>query len=326
MPNDPRVKFHKGGKVCKKDIEYLRKHPECRLGHRHLPGGDSGGRLRSIYEDEEPPPDTGGGGETGGGGTGGGTGGGVTPRNIPTIPQVEKPSLNPGEITGATIGSIAAAAALTEAARRTLEEQRRRRGMQPIPQPDQLRSRQSGVGGRQRSRLGIARGIGRAVDAASQAFEMTPVRPAAAGPIQADFAPLSVESSPSSSGTATPFDTISRPSSGASTPEINISSIRPGARQFQQQPSAMAPGAAQAPAQAPAPAPGAPDLQRATSRPPTAEIPIADQIKQTLREIDFIIDANVTETNPSIRNANKKTLKILREKVATLYSKTPKNN
>jgi hypothetical protein len=66
---------------------------------------------------------------------------------------------------------------------------------------------------------------------------MTPVRPT--GPIQADFAPLSVESSPSSSGTSTPDFQSAR--SGASTPSSGeLSSLRPNARGFQQQPSALA--------------------------------------------------------------------------------------
>jgi len=29
MPNDPRVKFHKDGKMCRKDLAYLKMHPKC---------------------------------------------------------------------------------------------------------------------------------------------------------------------------------------------------------------------------------------------------------------------------------------------------------
>jgi hypothetical protein len=239
MPNDPRLKFKKKVYDASRNIIYFQ-------------GSGASGRLRSIFEDGTPTDegggDTGGGGgggggETGGGGTGGG--GGFTPREIP---QAVKPTLDPGAISGITIGSIAAAAALTEAARRTLEEQQRRRGMRPVPQTSRsLSSRQSGLGGgRQRSRIGIARGIGRAV----QSFEMTSTRPTA--PIQPDFSPMSINSSPSSSGTATPFD--SARSSGSSTTDLqsarsrsssgSLSSVSPSARGFQQQPSALAPAPA----------------------------------------------------------------------------------
>jgi len=229
MPNDPRVKFHKGGKVCKKDIEYLRKHPEC-IGFRYVGNGiGDGGRLGSIFEDGTPP-DEGGGGGTGGGGGGGG-GGGFTPAEA--IPQLTPRGFNPGEISGITIGSIAAAAALTELGRRALEEERRRRGMQPVSQNDRpIRARRGGSI-LERSRFGT-NAISRGINTAVQSFEMTPTRPAA--PIQAEFAPLSVESSPSSSG--------------ASTPSGELTSFRPGPRGFQQQPSALAP----APTPAPAPA------------------------------------------------------------------------
>ena len=250
MPNDPRVKF-------KKKKMYDPSHNIIHFG-----GGGSGG-MRSIYEDGTPPPDTGG-GDTGGGGETGG--GGTIPIYRPTdtiIPQPLKPSLNPGEITGITIGSIAGAAALAELTRRALEEERRRRGMRPVSQSDRpLSSRQSGgnIFERQsRTRVGraISRGItnvnqslANAVDA--NAVEMTSTRPSA--PIQAEFAPISKVSSPSSSGAATPDiqsarssasnsadlqSARSRPSSGTTTPDGNLSSIRPGARKFQQQPSAL---------------------------------------------------------------------------------------
>jgi hypothetical protein len=303
MPNDPRVKFKKKVYDASRNILYFQ-------------GSGGGGRMGSITEEGGfTPPDPGGGG-TGGGGTGGGGGGGVTPRDIAVIPQPLKPDLNPGDIAGITIGSLAAAAALTEAARRTLEEQRRRRGMRPVPQTGgSLSSRQSGVGGgRQRSGLGISRGIGRAIDTTGQSFEMTLTRPT--GPIQSEFAPLSIVSSPSSSGASTPLDTPdlqssrSRPSSGASTPEINISSIRPGARQFQQQPSALAPIP---PPPAPAPAPA-----------PVSEIiPPIDQLKQIKSEITLIENQLVTETNSSIKNAMKEQLKILKKQATTLEKTMP---
>ena len=235
MPNDPRVKFKKKMYDASRNILYFQ-------------GSGTSGRLRSIFEDGTPTDEGGGetggggggtgggGGGTGGGGTGGGTGGGgFTPREV--IPQVEKPTLDPGAISGITIGSIAAAAALTELTRRSIEEERRRlRGMQPVRQ---LSSRQSGLElTRTRSRV---RRI----------------------PIQADFAPLSIESSPSSSGTATPFDSArssgsstpdlqsarSRSASGASTPSSGeLTSFRPNARGFQQQPSALVPAPAPTPA------------------------------------------------------------------------------
>jgi hypothetical protein len=251
MPNDPRVKFKKKMYDTSHNI----------IGF----AGSGGGRgSRSIFEEggiiRPPPPDP-------GGGTGGG-GGGVTPRDIPIIPQPLKPSLNPGEITGITIGSVAAAAALTEAARRTLEEQRRRRGMQPVSQSEQLRSRQSGVGGgRQRSRIGISRGIATTIDRTLQSFEMTPTRP---------FAPVS--------GTSTP-DSFQSALSGTSTPESGeLTSFRPSSSGFRQQPSALAPAPAPAPIQA--------------NRKPNRPLNLIQEIE--MRQIEI--------RNPNISEARMKTL------------------
>lgn len=214
MPNDPRLKFKKKVYDASRNIIYFQ-------------GSGGGGRLRSIYEDGTPTDE--GGGDTGGGGTGGGGGGVVpyTPRDIPVIPQPIKPTLDPGAITGATIGSVAAAAALTEAARRTLNAQRQRQqGFAEISQKD-LSSRQSGSSRRTTSKRAAARGasgaISRTIETTGQAFEMmTPTRPS--GPIQAEFAPLSIESSPSSSGTTTPFDSAR---SGSSTPDLQSARSRP---------------------------------------------------------------------------------------------------
>jgi len=220
MPNDPRVKFHKGGKICRKDIEYLRKHPECYGFIKHngaFGSGSQRGDGQGLAGDTPRPP-----------------GGGEPPIqiDIPTgrdtteiIPQPLKPSLNPGEITGITIGSIAGAAALAELTRRTLEEQRRRRGgEQPVSQDDRpLSSRQSGGQRLERqSRARVGRAISRGINTAVQSsFEMmTPSSTRPVGPIQADFAPLSIESSPSTSGTSTPSlqSARSRSSSGTTTP------------------------------------------------------------------------------------------------------------
>ena len=171
MPNDPRLKFKKKVYDASRNIIYFQ-------------GSGGGGRLRSIYEDGTPTDE--GGGDTGGGGTGGGgTGGGgvvpYTPRDIPIIPQPIKPTLDPGAISGITIGSVAAAAALTEAARRTLNAQRQRQqGFTEISQKD-LSSRQSGSSRRTTSKRAAARGasgaISRTIETAGQAFEMmTPTR------------------------------------------------------------------------------------------------------------------------------------------------------
>ena len=179
MPNDPRLKFKKKVYDASRNIIYFQ-------------GSGGGGRLRSIYEDGTPTDE--GGGDTGGGGTGGGGGGegggGVTPRDIPVIPQPIKPTLDPGAITGATIGSVAAAAALTEAARRTLNAQRQQ-GFTQVSQTDRLiRNRQSGVGGASATRRGITKALGRAtVNTAVQAYEMmTPTR--AAGYSQVGAVPI----------------------------------------------------------------------------------------------------------------------------------------
>lgn len=188
MPNDPRVKFKKKVYDASRNILYFQ--------------GSGGGRgSRSIFEDGTPTDE--GGGDTGGGGTGGGGegGGGVvpyTPRDIPTIPQPIKPTLDPGAITGISIGSVAAAAALTEAARRTLNAQRQRQqGFTEISQKD-LSSRQSGTSRRTANKRAAARGVGgaisRTIETAGQAFEMmTPTRAAGYSqvPIQAEMVPPS---------------------------------------------------------------------------------------------------------------------------------------
>ena len=294
MPNDPRVKF-------KKKKMYDPSHNIIHFG-----GGGSGG-MRSIYEDGTPPPDEGG-GDTGGGGETGG--GGTIPIYRPTdtiIPQPLKPSLNPGEITGITIGSIAAAAAALEATRRALEKQRRP-GMQPVSQTEDLSSRQSGGGGRRPRPKVIPREI---VDM----FEMTPTRP---------FAPLSKASSPSSSGAATPDlqsarssasssadlqSARSRTSSGTTTPDGNLSSIRPGARQFQQQPSAPIPPIPPAPAPAPAPAPEI--------------ISPSVQLNKIKSEITLLENQLPTETDLTVKNAMKETIKILKKQATALEKTMP---
>ena len=76
MPNDPRVKFHKGGKICRNDLAYLKIHPECYgfITDR--------GPLRS------------GGGSGAGGGDGGGGG---TPRKPPTPTIYVPPGTGPGD-------------------------------------------------------------------------------------------------------------------------------------------------------------------------------------------------------------------------------------
>ena len=130
MPNDPRVKF-RSGKVCDKDIDYLRKHPEYLRDHpecrvvfaQHYSGGGSSGRLRSIFEDGTPPPDrpT---EQPGGGETGGGSATDIVPASLPV-----KPGLDPGGIAGITIASaIAMGAALGLA-----EHERRRRLNRGLP-------------------------------------------------------------------------------------------------------------------------------------------------------------------------------------------------
>ena len=197
MPNDPRVKF-------KKKI-----HDMCG-NHMYLVGGGSGRRGgRSIFEDGTPPDRPPGGGEpppqtnT------------TTVTDFASVPQPLKPSLNAGEITGITIGAIAAGAAFAELSRRAylqhVEEEQRRRGMQPVSQRDApIKPRK---GGKLLERVSR---IPRNVVNSAQQFEMTSTPSRPAGPIQADFAPVSVESSPSSSGASTPSAQSARSSAGSS--------------------------------------------------------------------------------------------------------------
>ena len=178
MPNDPRVKF-------KKKI-----HDLCG-NHMYLVGGGSGRRGgRSIFEDGTPPDRPPGGGEpppqtnT------------TTVTDFASVPQPLKPSLNPGEITGITIGAIAAGATLELSRRAYLkyleEEQKKRRGMQPVPQSDApIKARK---GGRLLERVSR---IPKNISNVAQQFEMTSTRPT-------NFVPLSTESSESSSGIRTP--------------------------------------------------------------------------------------------------------------------------
>ena len=208
MPNDPRVKFHKGGKICRKDIEYLRKHPECYGFVKHNAAFGSGRGNRSIFEDGTPPDRPPGDGDP------------PTQTDTTTTTATDfvgvplgSPQFNAGEITGITIGALAAGATL-ELTRRAyleyLEEERRRRGMQPVSQRDAPIKPRKGGRLLERTRAGV-RGISTAI----QSLEMTsrPARPAA--PIQSEFAALSVESSPSSSGASTP-NARSRSSAGSS--------------------------------------------------------------------------------------------------------------
>ena len=162
MPNDPRVKF-------KKKI-----HDLCG-NHMYLVGGGSSGRRgsRSIFEDGTPPPQPPGGGDP-------------PPQTDTTttttitdfvgVPQPIKPSLNPGEITGITIGAVAAGAAL-ELTRRAyleyLEEQRLKRGgMQPVSQTNRPIKARRGGSILERTRVGV-NAISRITNTAAQQFEMT---------------------------------------------------------------------------------------------------------------------------------------------------------
>jgi len=241
MPNDPRVKF-------KKKIHDMSHNIIGFAG-----SGSSGRGSRSIFEDGTPPPDPGTRPEPGGGG------GGTTPRYTPTeaIPQPLKPGLNPGDIVGITVGALAGLGTL-EVSRRAyleyLEEEKRKRGMQPVSQSDRPIKARRGGNILERTRGGVSRGISRGINSTAQSFEMTPTRPA--GPIQAEFAPISGTSTPSSydsarSGSSTPDlqSARSRSASGASTPSSGeLTSFRPGPRGFQQQPSALVPAPTPAPA------------------------------------------------------------------------------
>lgn len=174
MPNDPRVKFKK-------------KHYDLSHNIIHFGGGGSGGRSRSLFEEGNLPRPP---------------GGGEPPtqidiptyRNIESIPQPLKPGLNPGEITGITIGALAGLGTL-EVARRAyleyLEEQKLRRGMRPVSQDDRpLSSRQSGGQRLERpSRTRVGRSISRGINNAIQSsFEMvTPSSTYRPIPIQSEI-------------------------------------------------------------------------------------------------------------------------------------------
>jgi len=228
MPNDPRVKF-------KKKI-----HDLCG-NHMYLVGGGSGRRGgRSIFEDGTPPDRPPGGGEPPPQTTT------TTVTDFAGVPQPIKPSLNPGEITGITIGAIAAGAAFAELSRRAylqhLEEEQGRRGMQPVSQRDApIKPRK---GGKLLERVSR---IPRNVVNVAQQFEMTPTPSRPAGPIQADFAPVSVESSPSSSGASTPSAQSARSSAGSSA-DLQSARSRPSSGT-----TTPAPAPAPAPAQLPTP-------------------------------------------------------------------------
>ena len=200
MPNDPRVKFHKGGKICRKDLEYLKKHPECygfiTDGGLRRDGGSGAGGGGAV---RPPDPDPGGGSVP------------WTPLN-PSIPvdppynppdPVPKPGLTPGEIAGITIASAAAAAALAAAAER--ERQRRARAI-PVPQDD------IEMTGTRRGRFSLNRG-GTEVPSQSRTLPKGISKAINAGFVSVDSSPASsvsssrsssASSSPSVSGTSTP--------------------------------------------------------------------------------------------------------------------------
>ena len=177
MPNDPRVKFKKKIHDSSRNVIYF--------------GGNGSGGMRSIFEDGTPPPDAGGEPPIGGGGEG------QTPRDTQAepIPQPLKPSLNPGEITGITIGTLAGAAAL-EVARRAyleyLEEERKkgRSGAQIVSQSDRpIKARRGGNIFEIQSRVRVGRAISRGINTAIQSsFEMvTPSSAYRPIPIQSEI-------------------------------------------------------------------------------------------------------------------------------------------
>lgn len=278
MPNDPRVKFHKGGKICRKDIEYLRKHPECYgfIKHNGAFGSGSGrGDGQGLAGDTPRPP-----------------GGGEPPGqiDIPTgrdtteiIPQPLKPSLNPGEITGITIGSIAAAAAAAELTRRAIEEQRRRRGGEQLVSQDDrpLSSRQSGgqrLERQSRARVGraISRGINNVSQSLANAVEMTPTYSRI--PIQAEMVLPSGATTPIDSGAGVGITTRATYTSRDVAPDrlVSVFPDRTGA-------------VGVAPPSAPAPAP---------IRKPNVALDLQKELE--MRQIEI--------QNPNISEARSKTL------------------
>lgn len=200
MPNDPRVKF-RSAKVCDKDIDYLRKHPEYLRDHpecrvvfsQHYSGGGGSGRLRSIFEDGTPPPDrpT----EQPGGGTGGGSATDIVPASLPV-----KPGLDPGGIAGITIASaIAMGAALGLA-----EHERRRRLNRGLPVPqDNIQMTNT------RSRPNLNRG-GTRVPSSSSGSSGASAR--------GGLVPSTSGSDSSRSSSGSNSASISRSTSGSSTP------------------------------------------------------------------------------------------------------------
>ena len=162
MPNDPRVKFKKKIHDASHNI----------IG---FSGGGSGRRSRSLFEEGNLPRPPGGGEPPGQIDI-------PTGRNIEPFPQPLKPGLNPGEITGITIGALAGLGTL-EVARRAyleyLEEERKkgRSGTQPVSQSDRPIKARRGGNILERSRIGVSRGISRAIR------NLSPTRAAGYNPV-----------------------------------------------------------------------------------------------------------------------------------------------
>ena len=174
MPNDPRLKF-------KKKVYDMSRNPYYTYfgdDSSFRPGGGSGagGGGEPVI-----PPDPGGGGEP------------WTPLNpsIPVnpppepTPEPDNPNLNPGQIAGIAIGSIAAAAALGYAAKKAADEMERRRlGRNRIP------STTDGIELDNIRRPTLPKGISKAIKAGFTSLDSSPAS--------------SQSSSRSSSGTTTP--------------------------------------------------------------------------------------------------------------------------
>ena len=174
MPNDPRLKF-------KKKVYDMSRNPYYTYfgdDSSFRPGGGSGagGGGEPVI-----PPDPGGGGEP------------WTPLNpsIPVnpppepTPEPDNPNLNPGQIAGIAIGSIAAAAALGYAAKKAADEMERRRlGRNRIP------STTDGIELDNIRRPTLPKGISKAIKAGFTSLDSSPAS--------------SQSSSRSGSGTTTP--------------------------------------------------------------------------------------------------------------------------
>ena len=322
MPNDPRVKFHKGGKICRNDLAYLKMHPECYgfitdRGPLRSGGGSGAGGGGGVTPGPGPGPPGPGPGPPGPGP--GPPGPGPGPPGPTPIPGNDPFNPVPYEIAGGVIGGAAAIAA-AYAAKRAYDEEQRRRGFRPLVEEGGVELRPTG---------------------------RPAIRPSIPKVIQAEFAPISQGSPGTISPVIDDSTSINRGTSekGTSlrrTPTIN--ELRQGLREaltlprgrgFYGQPPSEQELAQLRPVDPQTlvdfygdrPLTGEGPPSPGGSRTPlevNEMINLENQIETTKSEIIFLENEIKTEKNQTIKNVKKRELKILKEKVAALEAPTNK--